>query len=197
MTLRETLLEHAPVRLEPLADSHKLGLRAAVEADTEIWTSLFPISMSGEHFDPFWKDMCTKRKTGYAMPFAVLCNQECVGFTSYLRINPDWQSLDIGGTYYNPEVRGGYVNPIAKYLLLHHAFDCGARRVQFRVDALNARSRAAMLKLGAIEEGIIRQEKPVWTGRIQDTIVFSILSNEWPDVKLELERRLSRRPQNS
>ena len=194
MRLIETVLENDDVRLEPLADRHRAELRQATDADRDIWTALFPISMAGEHFDPFWTDIMEKRRIGYALPFAVVRDGACVGFTSYLRINPDWRSLDIGGTYYRPEWRSTRLNPAAKLLLLDHAFACGARRVQFRVDALNARSRAAMVKLGAVEEGVIRQEKPIWTGRIQDTAVFSILNSEWPQVKAGLLRRLQAGP---
>ena len=190
MDLIETVLENRHVRLEPLAEVHRSRLRDAVEADSEIWASLFPISMAGEHFQTFWNDMQKKRRSGYALPFAVLTQGRVVGFTSYLRIDPPCRSLDIGGTYYRPEARGRYVNPAAKYLLLSHAFSCGARRVQFRVDALNARSRAAVLKLGAVQEGIIRRERPTWTGRIQDTVIFSILEDEWSAVGRRLEQRL-------
>jgi RimJ/RimL family protein N-acetyltransferase len=98
---------------------------------------------------------------------------------------------EIGATYYRPDVRGGAVNPAAKRLLLAHAFDGGARRVQFKVDALNAASRAAVLKLGAAQEGILRQDRVTWTGRIRDTVVFSILADEWPQVRAKLDARLA------
>jgi RimJ/RimL family protein N-acetyltransferase len=82
------------------------------------------------------------------------------------------------------------VNPTAKLLLMSRAFDGGAVRVQLKVDALNKRSRAAVLKLGAQQEGILRQDRLTWTGRVRDTVVFSVLTNEWPGVKAGLEARL-------
>jgi RimJ/RimL family protein N-acetyltransferase len=82
------------------------------------------------------------------------------------------------------------VNPQSKLLMIAMAFDAGARRVGFKVDALNARSRAAVLKLGARQDGIIRQDRITWTGRTRDTVVFSILSDEWPAVRAGLEGRL-------
>ena len=99
--------------------------------------------------------------------------------------------MEIGFTYYAPDVRGGAVNPAAKRLLLGHAFDAGAQRVQFRVDAINARSRAAVLKLGAVQEGILREDKVTWTGRIRSTVVFSVLPSEWPAVRERLDTRLA------
>ena len=100
-------------------------------------------------------------------------------------------ALEIGGTYYHPDIRGGPANPSAKRLLMAHAFESGARRVQYKVDALNARSRAAVLKLGAVQEGILRQDRVTWTGRIRDTVVFSILADEWPAVRERLDARLA------
>jgi RimJ/RimL family protein N-acetyltransferase len=121
----------------------------------------------------------------------VLADGEVVGMSSYLNIDRANAVTEIGGTYYRPDVRGGAVNPAAKRLLLTHAFDGGARRVQFKVDALNARSRAAVLRLGAAQEGILRQDRVTWTGRIRDTAVFSILAEEWPKVRATLDARLA------
>ncbi len=189
MQLRGRTLALRQTRLEPLDAVHREGLRRAVDTDPDIWT-LYPFPMAGEHFAPFWEGLLSKRALGYALPFAVLLESHVVGITCYLRINAAWRSVDIGSTYYQPDVRGGVVNPTAKLLLLDHAFSSGARRVQFRVDALNARSRAAVAKLGAVEEGTIRREKPTWTGRIQDTVVFSILKDEWPDLRERLSGRI-------
>jgi N-acetyltransferase len=88
-------------------------------------------------------------------------------------------------------VRGGPANPEAKMLLLAHAFASGAVRVQLRVDARNMRSQAAVAKLGAVREGVMRRDKITWTGYIRDSVVFSILSDEWPTVRAGLERRLA------
>jgi RimJ/RimL family protein N-acetyltransferase len=82
------------------------------------------------------------------------------------------------------------VNPAAKRLMLGHAFESGCRRLVFRVDAINARSRAAVLKLGAVQDGILRQDRVTWTGRIRDTVIFSVLADEWPDVRDRLDERL-------
>ena len=186
------VLENRWVRLEPMGEAHKADFRAACDADPQVWTELYPYTMYGEHFEPGWQRL-------YANPaadrlnFAVVADGRCVGVTSYLRIDPLNATVEIGGTYYHPDARGGAVNPAAKRLLLGHAFEAGARRVQFRVDAKNARSRAAVLKLGATQEGVLRQDRVTWTGRIRDTVFFSILADEWPAVRERLDARLAAR----
>jgi RimJ/RimL family protein N-acetyltransferase len=192
MELGAPVLENAFVRLEPLGEAHREALRAACEADTEIWASLYPYSMAGEHFDPFWDRMQAERAAGRGLLFAVIAGGECVGSTGYLNMDPANRSLEIGGTYYRPDKRGGTVNPAAKHLLLGHAFASGVRRARFSVDALNTRSRAAMTKLGAVQEGILRQDRVCWTGRVRDTVVFSVLAEEWPAVSAGLLARLAR-----
>ena len=190
MELRVERLSRGTVALEPIADEHREALRAAANADPDIW-SIYPYSMAGEHFDGFWAKLRARQASGDAMPFAVCLDGECVGISNYLNIEPEQDSCEIGGTYYRPDVRGGIVNPSAKYLMLGHAFECGARRVSFRVDAINTRSRAAVLKLGAVQEGILRQDRVTWTGRLRDTVVFSVLRDEWPGVEAGLLKRLS------
>ena len=100
--------------------------------------------------------------------------------------------MEIGTSFLRPEARGGPFNPEAKLLMLEHAFSNGAARVQFRVDTRNQRSQAAVTKLGAIREGVLRKDRLTWTGFLRDTVYFSILDREWPEVKLGLERRLAR-----
>ena len=190
MDLKHIVLEDRFVRLEPMTPAHREGFRAACDADPDTWERLYPYPMHGPHFDVGWEKF-------YAAPgperlnFAVTKDGVCVGSSSYLRIEPQHATVEIGGTYYRPDMRGGAVNPASKRLLLAHAFACGARRVTFRVDATNARSRAAVLKLGAVQEGIMRQDMQTWTGRIRDTVLFSIVADEWPDVRARLDARLA------
>ena len=114
-----------------------------------------------------------------------------VGITTFYGIDPANAVLEVGGTYYRPDQRGGPVNPAAKRLMMSHAFEAGARRVVYRVDALNTRSQAAVLKLGAVQEGVLRQDRVTWTGRIRDTVIFSILADEWPAARDRLDARLA------
>jgi RimJ/RimL family protein N-acetyltransferase len=190
MQLEPKVLENRFVRLEPMSEVHREDLRAACDADPATWTDLYPYSLAGEHFDAGWTRFYADPGAD-RMNYAVTVAGRCVGVSSYLTIDPANRSLEIGGTYYAPEARGGPANPSAKRLLMDHAFASGARRVQYKVDAINARSRAAVLKLGAVQEGILRRDRVTWTGRIRDTVVFSILAEEWPAVRERLDARLA------
>jgi RimJ/RimL family protein N-acetyltransferase len=190
MQIEPKVLENRHVRLEPMAEAHREDLRAACDADPATWIDLYPYSMAGDEFDPTWaRFYATPGKD--RMNFAVVVDGRCRGVSSYLTVDPMNASLEIGGTYYDPSIRGGAVNPSAKRLLMAHAFESGARRVQYKVDAINARSRAAVAKLGATQEGILRQDRVCWTGRIRDTVIFSVLAEEWPAVRERLDARLA------
>ena len=184
-------MENRFARLEPFTESHREDLRAACNADASVWTDLYPYSMAGEHFDPMWARMKTDLAAGRSIHWAVMVDGKCVGITCYSSYDLPNATLEIGGTYYHPDYRGGATNPAAKRLIMGDAFASGARRVVFRVDAINARSRAAVLKLGAAQEGILRQDRVTWTGRIRDTVIFSVLNDEWPGVRDKLDARLS------
>jgi RimJ/RimL family protein N-acetyltransferase len=191
MQLDPKVLEDRYVRLEPMAETHREDLRAACNADPTTWTDLYPYSMAGEHFDPMWTKMMGDVEAGRTVAFAVVAGRRCGGITCYSGLDAANDVVEIGGTYYRPDLRGGAINPAAKHLMLGHAFASGARRLVFRVDAINARSRAAVLKLGATQEGILRQDRVTWTGRIRDTCIFSILADEWPGVRERLDARLA------
>lgn len=186
------VMENRFVRLEPFTEGHRQDLRAACDADPAVWTDLYPYSMAGEHFDPQWTRMHANQAKGVSIHWAVVADGRCVGITCYSSYDLPNASLEIGGTYYHPDYRGGPVNPAAKRLMMGQAFGDGARRVVFRVDAINARSRAAVLKLGGQLEGILRQDRVTWTGRVRDTCVFSVLKDEWPAVRDGLDARLAK-----
>jgi RimJ/RimL family protein N-acetyltransferase len=191
MQLEHKALETAGVRLEPLAELHREDLQRACWADPDLWNNLYSISMLPDQFDANFEMMLAGKFAGPSQTYAVVQGGRCVGMTSFLTIDLKSRTVEVGGTYYAPEVRGGVVNPAAKRLMLGHAFDSGMNRVQLCVDALNARSRAACLKLGAVQEGVLRNQKIVWTGRVRDTVVFSITPDEWPKVREGLEARLA------
>lgn len=189
--LETRLLEDPFVRLEPMAEAHREDLRLACDADPEVWTQLYPFSWGGPNFDPTWDRLRDDQAAGRTLPFAVVIGGRCQGISCYSSLDAANGVVEIGGTYYAPDLRGGPVNPAAKRLLLAHAFASGCRRAVFRVDAINARSRAAVLKLGAAQDGILRQDRITWTGRIRDTVIFSILADEWPAVRDQLDARLA------
>jgi len=190
MQLEAKVLESRYVRLEPMSEAHMADLRAACDADPKTWNELYPYPMHGAHFDKGWARFYAEPPAD-RMNFAVMADGRCVGVSSFLRIDVPNASLEIGGTYYRPDVRGGAVNPGSKRLLMAHAFESGARRVQYKVDAINARSRAAVLKLGAVQEGILRQDMITWTGRVRDSVIFSVVAEEWPAVRDGLDARLA------
>lgn len=191
MSLTTPVLENRFVRLEPMAEAHREDFRAACNSDETTWRALYPYSWAGEHFEPSWARMLADREANRFWPYAVMADGRAAGISGYLTPDLENATVEIGGTWYRPDLRGGPVNPAAKRLLLAHAFDAGARRVQFKVDAINARSRAAVTKLGAVQEGILRQDRVTWTGRVRDTVFFSILKDEWPAVRDRLDARLA------
>ena len=180
------------VRLEPFAADMKAEVGAMLDGDADTW-SIMASSGQGEHFQAWWAAALGEQAAGQRMPYAVRRRSDgrVVGTTSYLTLRPAHRGLEIGHTFLHPEVRGGPVNAECKLLLLDHAFAAGMARVELMVDARNLRSQAAVRKLGARHEGVLRRHKITWTGHIRDTAVFSIIDLEWPSVRQVLERRLA------
>jgi RimJ/RimL family protein N-acetyltransferase len=169
-------MQDGAVRLEPLAEAHREALKAACEQDSDIWP-IYAISYDPDHFDASF-DRLLARPDSQA--FAISSDDTLAGMSAYLGIEPARGVVEIGNTYYVPRLRGTGFNRRVKDLMIGRAIDCGFRRIEFRVDARNARSQAAMAKLGAVREGVIRAERITWTGHVRDTILFSILADEWP-----------------
>ncbi len=193
MTLDPLPLTGRFVRLVPYADANREAVRVALDVDPDAW-ALFARSGMGERFDAWWEGAQAAAARAENVNYAVvrLADGAVVGTTSYLNIDRENATVEIGATFYRPEVRGGPVNPDCKRLLLSAAFDAGANRVQIVTDARNLRSQAAIAKLGAVREGVLRASKVTWTGWVRDTVVFSIVAAEWPAVSERLEARLAR-----
>ena len=170
-----TVLSNDLVRLEPLGPEHLEPLRAACAEDQEIW-EIYPHSMLGEHFD---SAIAMRSAFKDWVMFAVLDDRGVVGTTCYIRPDPLHGVVEIGGTYIAPRVRGSGLNRAMKLLLIEHAFACGLRRIEFRVDERNLRSQAAVLKLGATREGLLRHNMLTWTGYVRSTCVFGLMHEEW------------------
>jgi N-acetyltransferase len=184
-------LEGRFVRLEPFAPELKTEVRAAVDCDPETW-AIMPTNPMGERFEDYWST-ASSAPLSERMPYAIrrLSDRRIVGMSSYYTALAGQGGVEIGSSFLHPDVRGGPINPEAKFLMLDHVFASGAVRVQFRVDTRNQRSQAAVAKLGAVKEGILRRDRLTWTGYIRDTVYFSILDREWPAIKLRLEQRLA------
>jgi RimJ/RimL family protein N-acetyltransferase len=182
------------VRLEPLGEQHRADLAAAVAADPAAFTLSGPAP--GVGIDAWVERALAERDRGERLPFSVVLAETgaAVGSSSYLDIAPADGRLEIGATWYGRPWWSSVVNPESKLLLLGHAFEeLGATRVAFRTDAANARSRAAIERLGAVFEGIHRHREHRPDGSLRDTAYYSILAAEWPGVRAGLETRLSRR----
>lgn len=176
MNLADPMAE-GEVALEPLEEAHRAALKAACARDRDIW-AIYAMSYDPDHFDESF-DKLLSRTNGQA--FAIFKDAALVGMSAYIGIEPERGVLEIGNTYYLPELRGTGLNRRVKDLMIGRAIDRGFRRIEFRVDARNARSQAAMAKLGAVREGVIRAERITWTGHVRDTVLFSILAGEWSD----------------
>ena len=164
------------IRLEPLAEEHREALKAACSEDREIW-ALYATSYDPDHFDESF-DRLRSRADWHA--FAIFSGGELAGMSAYIGIDEARGAVEIGNTYYVPKLRGTGFNRCVKDLMIGRAIDCGFRRIEFRVDSRNARSQAAMAKLGGVREGVLRADRITWTGHVRDTVLFSILANEWP-----------------
>ncbi|TFU03627.1 N-acetyltransferase [Polymorphobacter arshaanensis] len=170
-------LAAGPARLVPLAEAHREGLRAACAADTEIWP-IYSTNLTGEDFD---REFDTKLAGGGQRAFAVLDGDGIVGCTSWYGIDPGNRVVAIGYTYLAPHVRGSGFNFAVKAAMVRHAWALGFHRIHFDVDVRNTRSQAAIRKLGAKHEGILRRNKITWTGHIRDTVILSLLPGEESD----------------
>ena len=163
------------VRLELLAQAHREALKAACAQDAEIWP-IYSTSYDPDHFDANF-DLLLSRPNWRC--FAVHSGERLVGKSCFIGIDEERGVLEIGSTYYVPAMRGTGFNRRVKDLMLDRAFGCGFRRVEFRVDARNGRSQAALAKLGAVREGVLRADRITWTGHVRATVLFSILAEEW------------------
>jgi RimJ/RimL family protein N-acetyltransferase len=162
-------------RAELFCDHYRDALKAACAEDDEIW-QIYANNFGPEGFDD---SIALYRSTGRNRTFVLFEGEELAGMSSYLGIDAQRGVLEIGGTYYRPRFRGTGFNRRVKDMMLRRAFDCGFRRVEFRVDERNKRSQAAMTKLGAAREGVMRADRITWTGHVRDTVLFSILKDEW------------------
>jgi RimJ/RimL family protein N-acetyltransferase len=180
--------------LEPLAEDHAGDLYLAAR-DPRIWEWLDPdASASPRAFAAWFGEAMGAARRGEEVPFAVRDARSgaLVGSTRYLALEPEHRRLEVGWTWYAPEVWGTGLNAECKLLLLGHAFErLGCVRVELKTDARNERSRAAMLAFGATFEGIFRKHMQRRYG-VRDTAWYSVVDDEWPAVRARLEQRARR-----
>jgi RimJ/RimL family protein N-acetyltransferase len=192
--LDRVMLSGRFVRLEPLEATHEDQFVRAALRDPRIWDFLRHRVTNESEAVRTLREALIEASDGLNLPFAVIdcVSNRLVGSTRLLDYRPADRGIEIGSTWYVPEVQGSAVNPEAKLLLLSHAFEVlRCLRVQLKTDERNLRSRAAILKLGARQEGILRKHMIVQGGILRNSVYFSILDDEWPAVKSNLEARLA------
>jgi RimJ/RimL family protein N-acetyltransferase len=187
------VLEGEHVRLEPLSLAHLDGL-SEIGIVEELWRWIPTQVATPEAMKAYIELALTERANGVSMPFGQIerASGRVIGSTRYMNIEKAHRRLEIGSTWIAPAWQRSAINTEAKYLLLRHAFeDLGCMRVELKTDSLNEKSRNAILRIGAKQEGIFRNHMLTSTGRIRHTVYFSVIDSEWPGVKAELERRLT------
>jgi RimJ/RimL family protein N-acetyltransferase len=192
MVIAPVILQGRHVRLEPLTPEHAVGL-AEVGLDDDLWKWIPTPVRTPEEMSAYVHAALQDQATGSALPFALIdkSSGRAIGSTRYANIEPAHHRLEIGWTWVARPWQRTAINTEAKYLLLRHAFETlKCMRVELKTDSLNARSRAAILRIGASQEGIFRNHMMTASGRIRHTVYFSIVDSEWPDVKARLEARL-------
>jgi N-acetyltransferase len=186
------------VRLEPLSLAHEAGLRAAA-ADGALWNIRVTFVPEPEHTRKYIEEALAMREAGNRFAFAVVeaSTGKVLGSTSYHDILPAVNRVEIGYTWYAASVQRTHVNSTAKLLLMTHAFEAlGCNVVGWRTDNFNYASQAAIERLGAKKDGIIRGHALRRDGTIRDTVMYSLRSGEWPEVKAQLISQLNK-PRNA
>jgi RimJ/RimL family protein N-acetyltransferase len=190
MHIQPVTLQGEHVRLEPMEEKHVPDL-CLVGLDPAIWTyTVYGVIETEAQLRAWVLDILSRQQNGADLPFAVihLESNRVVGATRYMNIQTENRSLEIGGTWYGLAYQRTAVNTESKYLLLRHAFeDLGCVRVQLKTDSRNLRSQRAIERLGATKEGVLRNHMILPDGTLRDSIYYSIIDREWPEVKAHLE----------
>lgn len=194
MDLAPVVLEGDVVRLEPLRLDHAEAL-SAVGLDPSLWALTTIRVDTAADMRAYIEDALTEQRAGVSLPFATVhrATGRVIGSTRFGNITPAHRRVEIGWTWIAPAWQRTAVNTEAKLLMLTHAFDTlGCRRVELKTSALNLRSRNAMLRIGATEEGTLRQHMINSDGSNRDSVYFSVLDSEWPLVQARLRTLLDR-----
>jgi RimJ/RimL family protein N-acetyltransferase len=191
--LQPVTLEGRHVRLEPLQADHAWALSQAV-ADGELWRLWYTSAPTPESVDAYIATALAERDAGLSLPFAVRdARGDIVGTTRYCHVDAKNRRLEIGYTWYAARAQRTGLNTQAKLLLLRHAFETlETIAVEFRTNWFNQRSRTAIARLGAKQDGVLRNHMLMPDGTCRDTVVFSIIASEWPAVRRQLQFLLER-----
>jgi len=193
MQLQPVTIEGAHVRLEPLSLAHHAAL-TEVGLDDELWRWIVTPVRTPEDMRSYIETALREQAAGTALPFATVerASGRPIGSTRFLNIDGANRRVEIGATWIAKPWQRTAVNTEAKYLMLRHAFETlGCIRVELKTDSLNERSRKAILRIGAKEEGTFRNHMITSSGRLRHTVYYSIIDSEWPAVKARLLDKLS------
>ena len=197
--LEPVVLEGTFVRLEPMTLEHHTGL-CEIGLDPEIWRFTTVMIRTAEEMRGYMESALALQRENATLPFVTIerSSGRIIGSTRFGNYDPANRRIEIGWTWIARPWQRTAINTEAKYLMLSHAFEkLHCVRVELKTDVLNAPSRKAMLRIGAKEEGVLRKHTLMWSGRYRDSIYYSILDEEWPDVKQQLENMLVRRPETA
>jgi RimJ/RimL family protein N-acetyltransferase len=193
----EPVLEGAAVRLEPMRESHLEAL-CAVGLDTRVSRLMTHPFTTRDQMADYVREAIAARAARAAIPFVTILRDSAgsatvVGSTRFMNVDPSNRRMEIGSTWIGLPWQRTRVNTEAKYLMLRHAFEhLGCLRIEFKTDSLNTRSRAALLRIGAVEEGTFRSHVITAEGRVRHSVYFSITAEEWPAARSRLEGLLRR-----
>jgi len=191
MKVEPVRLEGRILRLEPLSLDHAPGLWPHAAPEVFQWLADLPRDGSYEAFRD-WIGLTMSRPASLTFAMILVETGEAAGVSGYLDIRPEHRGIEIGRTWIGKAHQGSRVNPESKLLLFRHAFETlGALRVQLKTDLRNLHSQRAIEKLGAVREGVLRRYQIRSNGEVRDTVMYSVLADEWPDVKARLEARLA------
>ena len=194
MKVEPVILEGERVRMEPLAMTRLADLSEA-GLHEDLWRLIPTRIQTPEDMKNYIQTALDEQAKGVSLPFATVekTSGKAIGSTRFGNIDAANKRAEIGWTWISPDWQRTFVNTEAKYLMLKHAFETWqCNRVELKTDVLNERSRNAILRLGAKQEGIFRQHVITDSGRVRDSVYFSIINAEWPEVKAKLEEKLKR-----
>jgi RimJ/RimL family protein N-acetyltransferase len=194
MDVKPVTLDGKRIRMEPMRADH---LDALTEAGgfAELWKWTTTRADTRDDMEVYMNVALRDAAAGTALPFVTIdkASERIIGSSRFGNIDPSNKRAEIGWTWITPQFQRTYVNSEAKYLMLRHAFEVWeCIRVELKTDFLNAKSRNAMLRMGATEEGVLRKHQIMYDGRYRDTIYYSVLDTEWPEVKAKLEGFIER-----
>lgn len=193
MVFAQKVLEGELVRLEPLSVTHREGLCEAI-ADGELWKLHVTIVPHPDAIDEFLANAQTSYEGGEGIAYATIdkSSGKVVGSTRFMKASSGDRRVEIGFTFLAQSFQRTKINTETKLLMLSYAFDeMELIRVELLTDYLNTRSRNAILRIGAKEEGVLRSHKIMPNGRVRDSVIFSIIKNEWPGIEQHLKAKLA------